>query len=118
MYRVEHCKKMLAFPEGMSIFPDILFLILILFFAGNNILYIMDSLSLKNIQEPMKEKYWIGPAVALVTLKASATAGENMSCKVSTGKALIEAGFHPSTGCDGLLAYSGDMLLDALRQSK
>ena len=39
---------------------------------------------------------------------------ENVSCKVETGKALVEAGLHPATGGTGLATCSGDMLLEAL----
>ena len=38
----------------------------------------------------------------------------SVSCKVTTGQALVEAGLHPATGGTGLLACSGDMLLEAL----
>jgi uncharacterized OsmC-like protein len=37
-----------------------------------------------------------------------------VTCKLSTGQALVEAGLHPATGGDGLAACSGDMLLEAL----
>ena len=37
-----------------------------------------------------------------------------MTCRVDTGKALVEAGLHPATGGDGSQACSGDMLLEAL----
>jgi uncharacterized OsmC-like protein len=37
-----------------------------------------------------------------------------MTCKVETGKALVEAGLHPATGGSGAAACSGDMLLEAL----
>jgi uncharacterized OsmC-like protein len=37
-----------------------------------------------------------------------------VSCRVETGKALVEAGLHPATGGTGLQACSGDMLLEAL----
>ena len=39
---------------------------------------------------------------------------EGLTCKVETGRALVEAGLHPATGGDGLSACSGDMLLEAL----
>jgi uncharacterized OsmC-like protein len=39
---------------------------------------------------------------------------ESLTCKVETGRALVEAGLHPATGGDGLSACSGDMLLEAL----
>src|SRR6185295_13034386 len=40
--------------------------------------------------------------------------GEGISCKVETGRALVKAGLHPATGGTGLLACSGDLLLEAL----
>jgi uncharacterized OsmC-like protein len=50
----------------------------------------------------------------LVTLRAEGRIGEGVTCKVETGKALVEAGLHPATGGDGIGACSGDMLLEAL----
>jgi uncharacterized OsmC-like protein len=51
----------------------------------------------------------------LITLKASGSLGQDaVTCKVETGKALVEAGLHPATGGDGFSACSGDMLLEAL----
>jgi uncharacterized OsmC-like protein len=74
----------------------------------------MKSASLRQVQEPLKEKYKASPETAMVTLKASARIGEGITCKVETGKALSEAGLHPATGGDGLTVCSGDMLLEAL----
>ncbi|MDJ1496087.1 OsmC family protein [Cytophagaceae bacterium DM2B3-1] len=74
----------------------------------------MTSEELKNLQAPLKEKYREQPDVAMITLKAQGVIGEGISCKVETGKALVEAGLHPATGGTGLLACSGDMLLEAL----
>jgi len=55
------------------------------------------------------------PEAALVTLRAQGRLGvEGLTCKVETGRALVEAGLHPATGGDGLSACSGDMLLEAL----
>jgi uncharacterized OsmC-like protein len=50
----------------------------------------------------------------LITLKAKGKIGEGITCKIETGKALIEAGLHPATGGSGLNLCSGDMLLEAL----
>lgn len=48
-------------------------------------------------------------------LEASGVLGaEGPSCSVQTGRALLTAGLHPSTGGDGTLACSGDLLLQAL----
>lgn len=74
----------------------------------------MNSVDLKQIQTPLKEKYREDPGAALITLKAKGKVGENISCKVDTGRALVDAGLHPATGGSGMLACSGDMLLEAL----
>jgi uncharacterized OsmC-like protein len=74
----------------------------------------MNAIELKNLQAPLKEKYRIQPESAIITLKAQGKIGEGISCKVETGRALIEAGLHPATGGSGLLACSGDLLLEAL----
>jgi uncharacterized OsmC-like protein len=74
----------------------------------------MDASALKQMQAPFKERYREQPDAAIITLKAEGALGEGISCKVSTGKALIEAGLHPATGGTGLQACSGDMLLEAL----
>jgi uncharacterized OsmC-like protein len=74
----------------------------------------MNTTELKNLQAPLKDKYKTAPESALITLKAQGNIGEGVSCKVETGKAIIEAGLHPATGGDGMLACSGDMLLEAL----
>jgi uncharacterized OsmC-like protein len=74
----------------------------------------MNAYELKSLQAPIKDKYREDPASAIITLKAHGQIGEGISCKVDTGRALVEAGLHPATGGTGLLACSGDMLLDAL----
>jgi len=74
----------------------------------------MNSEELKAIQSPLKQKYKDQPQSALVTLKAQGKIGEGITCKIETGKALVEAGLHPATGGDGLTLCSGDMLLESL----
>jgi uncharacterized OsmC-like protein len=74
----------------------------------------MNATELKKLQAPLKEKYREEPGTAVITLKAEGKIGEGISCKVDTGRALVEAGLHPATGGTGLLACSGDMLLEAL----
>ena len=75
----------------------------------------MDSEQLRATQAPLKDKYRDEPESALVTLHADAELdGLGISCKVETGRAIVEAGLHPATGGDGTLACSGDMLLEAL----
>jgi uncharacterized OsmC-like protein len=74
----------------------------------------VDANEIKALQAPLKQKYREEPHAALVTLRAQARLGEGITCKVETGKALVEAGLHPATGGDGLSACSGDMMLEAL----
>jgi uncharacterized OsmC-like protein len=74
----------------------------------------MDRGQLREIQAPLKESYERSPEAALVTLEASGSLGEGISCSVDTGRALAEAGLHPASGGDGSLLCSGDMLLEAL----
>src|SRR6059058_2904275 len=74
----------------------------------------MNAEELRFLQAPVKERYRQQPETALVTLRAEGRLGDGVTCKIATGKALVEAGLHPSTGGGGLSACSGDMLLEAL----
>ena len=74
----------------------------------------MNADEIRSLQAPLKEHYRQRPDTALVTLRAEGRIGEGVTCKVETGKALVEAGLHPATGGDGLSACSGNMLLEAL----
>jgi uncharacterized OsmC-like protein len=74
----------------------------------------MNADELKNLQAPIKQKYREQPDVAIITLKAQGKVGEGISCKVETGKTIVEAGLHKATGGTGMLACSGDLLLEAL----
>jgi uncharacterized OsmC-like protein len=74
----------------------------------------MNADTLRALQAPLKQKYRDDPGAAVVTLRATGEATGAISCKVETGRALVEAGLHPATGGDGSLACSGDMLLEAL----
>jgi uncharacterized OsmC-like protein len=75
----------------------------------------MQANELRALQAPLKEKYKTHPDQAVVTLRAAATLNApGVSCRVETGRALVEAGLHPATGGTGIQACSGDMLLEAL----
>ncbi|MFO1055908.1 MAG: OsmC family protein [Dongiaceae bacterium] len=75
----------------------------------------MKADELRALQAPLKTQYREAPERAVITLKASGRLGEeSITCKVETGRALVEAGLHPATGGDGVSACSGDMLLEAL----
>jgi uncharacterized OsmC-like protein len=75
----------------------------------------MNAEELRALQAPVKARYRDDPAAAQLTLRAQGTLdGPGVTCKVQTGRALVEAGLHPATGGDGHAACSGDMLLEAL----
>ena len=74
----------------------------------------MDRAALRSVQEPLKGRYRDDPAAALVTLTATGTLGEGITCSVRTGQALAAAGLHPASGGDGSTLCSGDLLLEAL----
>ena len=74
----------------------------------------MNVDELRAAQTPLKERYRVDPNAALITLKADGRIGEGITCRIDTGKALVEAGLHPATGGSGAFACSGDMLLEAL----
>lgn len=74
----------------------------------------MNQTELRNLQAPLKEKYREQPESAIVTLRAEGRLGEGVTCRVDTGRALVDAGLHPASGGSGAAACSGDMLLQAL----
>lgn len=74
----------------------------------------MNQTELRNVQAPLKEQYREQPESAIVTLRAEGRLGEGVTCRVDTGRALVDAGLHPATGGSGAAACSGDMLLQAL----
>jgi uncharacterized OsmC-like protein len=75
----------------------------------------VDGEQLRAVQAPLKDRYRDEPEAALLTLRAEGVlGGEEPSCSVATGRAMVEAGLHPYSGGDGSLACSGDMLLQAL----
>jgi uncharacterized OsmC-like protein len=74
----------------------------------------MTADEIRALQAPLKEKYREQPQSASVTLRAEGRVGDNVTCKIDTGTAIIQAGLHPATGGSGLSACSGDMLLEAL----
>lgn len=75
----------------------------------------MNADELRRIQAPLKERYRENADAAVVTLRAEGSlSATDVACSVQTGRALVEAGLHRATGGDGMLACSGDMLLQAL----
>ena len=61
----------------------------------------MKADELRTLQAPLKAQYRERPETAFVTLRAEGRVGENITCKIETGKARVEAGLHPATGGDG-----------------
>ena len=75
----------------------------------------MNADELRTLQAPLKDRYRDDPTAARLTLKAEAEIGsEGITCRVDTGRAVVEAGLHPAAGGDGLSACAGNMLLEAL----
>src|SRR5260370_12972473 len=74
----------------------------------------MKPEDLRPLLAPLKPKYGGVPKTASITLHAEGHVGENITCKIETGKARVKAGLHPATGGDGRSACSADMLLEAL----
>ena len=75
----------------------------------------MDADALRQIQAPVKDSYKDDPEAAVVTMRATGQLDQaNVACKVETGRALVNAGLHKAAGGNGLMACSGDMLLEAL----
>jgi uncharacterized OsmC-like protein len=74
----------------------------------------MNADELRTLQAPLKAQYRERPETALITLSAEGRVGEDITCKIETGKGRVEAGLHPATGGDGQSACSADMLLEAL----
>lgn len=74
----------------------------------------MDASPIRALQAPLKERYRGEPTAARVTLRAEGKVSDGFTCKITTGKGLVEAGLHPAAGGDGVDACSGDMLLESL----
>lgn len=74
----------------------------------------MDKETLRAVQAPLKAQYREDPEQARVTLRASGTLGEGVTCRLETARGLAAAGLHPASGGNGLSLCSGDMLLEAL----
>ena len=76
----------------------------------------MNAEELRAVQAPIKERYRSEPETAIITLHADGKLDDpnGLSCSVQVGNAIVKAGLHPGTGGTGMLACSGDMLLQAL----
>src|SRR5437879_13356821 len=74
----------------------------------------MNAEELRSLQAPVKDRYREHPETASITLRAEGRIGEGITCRVETGKAMVEAGLHSATGGDSLSVCSSDMLLESL----
>ena len=73
------------------------------------------EMSLREIQQPIKDRYRDEPTAARITLRATgASLGDAMSCSIDIGRALYAAEAHAGVGGAGSAACSGDLLLGAL----
>ena len=72
-------------------------------------------MTLREIQQPIKDRYREDPDAARITLRATgAEQAGAMSCSVDIGRAIYAAEAHPGVGGPGSAACSGDLLLGAL----
>ena len=61
----------------------------------------MDRAALQAAQNPLKERYREAPGEAVVTLRATGSLGEGITCSIDTGRALVEAGLHRRPAATG-----------------
>ena len=66
----------------------------------------MRADELRTLQAPLKERYRADATTAEVTLSATGTLDDGISCSVETGAAIAAAGLHPASGGDGSLPVS------------
>jgi uncharacterized OsmC-like protein len=74
----------------------------------------MSIEQLQAVQNPIKARYRDQPKDAMVTLSAEGTLGDEITCRVLTGKTMVEAGLHQGVGGTGKQACAAEMMLDAL----
>src|ERR671916_1662093 len=72
-------------------------------------------MDLRELQEPIKDRYRDDPAAGRITLTARGSeTGAPVGCNVDIGRAVYEAEAHEGVGGPGTGACSGDLLLGAL----
>ena len=72
-------------------------------------------MSVREVQEPLKEGYRRDPGSSRITLTArGAGSGEPIACSIDIGRAVYGAQAHSGVGGAGTGACSGDLLLGAL----
>lgn len=74
-----------------------------------------QTVDLRAVQEPLKERYRSEPGSSRITLSAKASEQDGpVACSVDIGRAVYEAQAHAGVGGAGTAACSGDLLLGAL----
>src|SRR4051794_1715584 len=71
-------------------------------------------MDLQERQAPLKQQYRDDPEAAVITLHATATSDDPVSCSVDLGREIYEAQAHAGVGGEGSGACSGDLMLAAL----
>ncbi|MEX2587633.1 MAG: OsmC family protein [Actinomycetota bacterium] len=72
-------------------------------------------MELREVQEPLKQRYREDVGAAVITIRAASSSGDGpMACSVDIGRAVYEAQAHAGVGGAGTAACSGDLLLGAL----
>src|ERR687894_555877 len=72
-------------------------------------------MELRELQQPIKERYRDDPGAARITLTARGSETDTpVGCNVDIGRAVYEAQAHEGVGGPGSAACSGDLLLGAL----
>jgi len=74
-----------------------------------------ETMDLRAIQKPLKEKYRSDPNSSRITLRATGDQTNTpISCSIEVGEKILEAQAHSGVGGPGTAACSGDLLLAAL----
>jgi uncharacterized OsmC-like protein len=74
-----------------------------------------DQMDLRELQQPIKDRYRADPDRARITLSATGNTGSDATaCSVDLGRMIQEAQAHSGVGGPGTGACSGDLLLGAL----
>jgi uncharacterized OsmC-like protein len=74
-----------------------------------------ESMDLREIQKPLKDKYRSEPESSKIKLTATGSETDApISCSVDIGRAVYDAEAHTGVGGMGTAACSGDLLLGAL----
>src|ERR671933_2420234 len=72
-------------------------------------------MNLREIQQPLKERYRADPSASQITLTARGSQTDAPTgCSIDIGRAIYAAEAHPGVGGPGTAACSGDLLLGAL----